>query len=327
MGDDFGSPNKKTGDKKTGEKSGSPKKKNARKPSPRRKKASNAGHGGGRKQGGGKDKAGGGKGGGSGGGKGGGSGGGSGGGFNILANPAFAAFIKGASSSVAAKATSALGRSGKNDDKTPSGKCGDFDLYLFAMSWAPRFCCTNEGQCKKEKMDGVEDLAVHGLWPAYFKSRQNTTYPSNCEYTGKASAPKGRMRHEWEKHGTCTGLNSDGYFAEEDRIFNEDVILDVREQFDEVNGGTLPLGSILSTLGGERRVAIMTDKFCRLTEITTCWAKNADGTVGAQVDCPDHVLGSSRNSAATKGHCGKVYLDEANTCSNITKVRSNRVFK
>ena len=69
--------------------------------------------------------------------------------------------IKGAASSVASQATSTLGDS---KDKTSSGVPGDFDMYLLAMSWAPRFCCTNNKQCRNEGMEDTDDLSVHGLW-------------------------------------------------------------------------------------------------------------------------------------------------------------------
>ena len=70
--------------------------------------------------------------------------------------------IKGAASSIASQATSSLGKD--DGDKTSSGTPGDFDIYLLAMSWAPRFCCTNNKQCKNEGMEDTDDLSVHGLW-------------------------------------------------------------------------------------------------------------------------------------------------------------------
>lgn len=82
--------------------------------------------------------------------------------------------MRGAASSAAAKATSTLGGgwgSGGGDGDA-SGTPGSFDLYLLAVSWAPRFCCTNEKQCRAEKMEGFDDLAKHGLWPAYTQVRR-----------------------------------------------------------------------------------------------------------------------------------------------------------
>jgi len=77
-------------------------------------------------------------------------------------NDIFFNMIKGAAASVASQATSSLGKD--DGDKTTSGASGDFDIYLLAMSWAPRFCCTNNKQCKMEQMEDIDDLSVHGLW-------------------------------------------------------------------------------------------------------------------------------------------------------------------
>ena len=64
---------------------------------------------------------------------------------------------------------------------------GSFELYLLALSWAPRFCCTNAKQCKNEAMDGVDDFSTHGLWPAYDAPAAKgsargagRTYPAFC---------------------------------------------------------------------------------------------------------------------------------------------------
>ena len=34
--------------------------------------------------------------------------------------------------------------------------------------------------------------------------------------------------------------------------------------------------ALLDAFGGDEMVAVMADKKCRLTEITTCWAKGAE---------------------------------------------------
>ena len=92
------------------------------------------------------------------------------------------------------------------------GKQGEFDYYLMAMSWAPRFCCSNEKKCTSEDMNGIEDLSPHGLWPAYNKAdASGRTYPAFCDATDKGGkkGPKDRETHEWSKHGTCTGLTKE----------------------------------------------------------------------------------------------------------------------
>lgn len=235
----------------------------------------------------------------------------------------FAKFVQGAASTAAAKATNGLmGWASGDSDQTVSGAPGSFDTYLLAVSWAPRFCCTNVKQCKAESMDGETDLSVHGLWPAYSAAdARGRTYPQFCSPPGKdAAGLDGREAHEYKKHGTCTSLGLDRYFAEESRVAEGEEYDGLRDLLAEAASSKEPLslGEVLAALGGERRAAIMTDKFCRLAEITTCYRKAKDGSVGERIDCPDHILGSNRNAAVLEG-CQAVHLDPAGSCSFISK--------
>ncbi|MGZ0078445.1 ribonuclease T2 family protein [Methylomonas sp. YC3] len=96
-----------------------------------------------------------------------------------------------------------------------NGKPGKFDGYVLALSWSPTYC---EEQPKDREQCGKKlGLVLHGLWPQY-----NVGYPSFC--TKEAYAPSQAQafpelypseflfEHEWEKHGTCSGLTQAGYF-------------------------------------------------------------------------------------------------------------------
>jgi ribonuclease T2 len=97
---------------------------------------------------------------------------------------------------------------------------GKFDYYILSLSWSPSFCETARGsarhqQCGKRPYSFV----VHGLWPQYEKG-----FPEFCQ------APAPRLRrdivssmldlmpapalvfHEWDSHGTCSGLGARDYF-------------------------------------------------------------------------------------------------------------------
>ena len=72
--------------------------------------------------------------------------------------------------------------------------------------------------------------------------------------------------------------------------------------------------------GGEGKVALMSNKYCQLQEISTCYRKNNDGTVGNQIECPKHIMEKRHN---VKNHsCKKVFIEKSSkddTCSFITK--------
>ncbi len=103
------------------------------------------------------------------------------------------------------------------------GTPGHFDHYVLALTWSPTYCAAmgekaNAQQCGS----GARPFAfvVHGLWPQYAKG-----WPQDCQRPAPF-VPEGTVRamldlmpsrglvlHQWRKHGTCSGLTPDGYFA------------------------------------------------------------------------------------------------------------------
>jgi ribonuclease T2 len=104
------------------------------------------------------------------------------------------------------------------------GEPGRFDFYVLALSWSPSYCeaaqervpdRTPDPQCAGRPFAFV----VHGLWPQYEQG-----FPSYCQVpaprldraiVGSALElmPSPRLVfHEWDRHGTCSGLSPNGYF-------------------------------------------------------------------------------------------------------------------
>ena len=102
------------------------------------------------------------------------------------------------------------------------GEPGKFDYYLLALSWSPAYCAdrpsNNDPQCAAGRRFS---FVLHGLWPQYSKRVENSYWPQFCTDEQGLRDPKPMLdimpstklvRHEWDKHGTCTGLNPQGYF-------------------------------------------------------------------------------------------------------------------
>ena len=95
----------------------------------------------------------------------------------------------------------------------------------------------------------------------------------------------------------------------------------LRDYLNENAGGMVATNAIFQHIGGNKKVAVMSNKYCQLQEITTCFSKNKDGTINEQIDCPKHVLSGGRNSAVIYHGCKQLALDsiEADKCRYITK--------
>jgi ribonuclease T2 len=110
---------------------------------------------------------------------------------------------------------------------TATGTTASFDYYVLALSWSPQFCATrtsrsDDPQCGDGKRFG---FIAHGLWPQYQQG-----FPESCptaQSFDPAVAPRvlpimpseKLMRHEWDRHGTCSGLSASDYFAQLERIY------------------------------------------------------------------------------------------------------------
>lgn len=103
------------------------------------------------------------------------------------------------------------------------GVPGQFDYYLLSLSWSPAYCLTHS-QDRRQCGDRGLGFVLHGLWPQYDSGRypeycvQATSLDQQAAALGQTLYPSPRlMQHEWESHGTCSGLDAVAYFRTADR--------------------------------------------------------------------------------------------------------------
>jgi ribonuclease T2 len=103
---------------------------------------------------------------------------------------------------------------------------GNFDYYVLVLSWSPSFCAANaERTARRPPAADPEcgprpySFVVHGLWPQYERG-----FPQDCQVPAPrlSRAIVGSMLnlmpspnliyHEWDRHGTCSGLPAKTYF-------------------------------------------------------------------------------------------------------------------
>lgn len=91
---------------------------------------------------------------------------------------------------------------------------GKFDYYVMALSWSPEHCAIKPAD--REQCSRQLGFVLHGLWPQFGRG-----YPSNCtrerldpemesEFAGLYPS-RFLYRHEWQKHGTCSGLSQQAF--------------------------------------------------------------------------------------------------------------------
>lgn len=109
----------------------------------------------------------------------------------------------------------------------PGATPGEFDFYVLALSWSPSFCeATSERTSRSMQCAGDRPFhfVVHGLWPQFQRG-----FPEYCQVPAPVlenrtvsamldimPAP-GLVRHQWSKHGTCSGARSAGAYFEQVR--------------------------------------------------------------------------------------------------------------
>lgn len=118
------------------------------------------------------------------------------------------------------------GRRRRGRASAVSAQPGDFDFYLLTLSWSPQFCASHPSSPECAAHPG---FVVHGLWP----QNNDGTYPENCSNAPGPANPGSDtdilptvslVQHEWQTHGTCSGLAADAYFNTVRQAFHEIVI-------------------------------------------------------------------------------------------------------
>jgi ribonuclease T2 len=116
----------------------------------------------------------------------------------------------------------ALGSAAAQEQQSQRNQPGKFDFYVLSLSWSPSFCKDTEerGRESNEQCRGRPyAFVVHGLWPQYERG-----FPRDCQVPAPRlyrelmtsmldlmPAPR-LIYHEWDQHGTCSGLAAQAYF-------------------------------------------------------------------------------------------------------------------
>lgn len=109
-------------------------------------------------------------------------------------------------------------------------RAGDFDYYVLSLSWSANWCALEGDDRRSDQCDSRHDFGwtLHGLWPQYERG-----WPSFCPSIERAPSRSetaamadimgsgGLAWHQWNKHGRCSGLSSDDYYALSRQAFGQ----------------------------------------------------------------------------------------------------------
>ncbi|KAA0700358.1 ribonuclease [Neorhizobium sp. P12A] len=141
--------------------------------------------------------------------------------------------------------------------------------FILAASWEPAFCATNQKktECRGQKAGDFDatNFSLHGLWPmrqeycgvsddqrdADRRSDWNDLPAVSLTAQTRSALDKvmpgtqsGLERHEWTRHGSCTGMSADDYFNAAVGLINELNASAVRDLFAQNIGKTLDAETI-----------------------------------------------------------------------------------
>ena len=97
---------------------------------------------------------------------------------------------------------------------------GAFDYWVLALSWSPNWCAAEGDARGADQCDRPLGWTLHGLWPQYERG-----YPEYCLSSERDPSRRetgamedvmgsgGLAWHQWKKHGRCSGLSPEDYFA------------------------------------------------------------------------------------------------------------------
>lgn len=164
---------------------------------------------------------------------------------------------------------------------------GQFDFYVLALSWSPSFCAAR-AERSPERQDpqcGARPFSfvVHGLWPQYDKG-----FPEFCQVPAPRLQreivssmldlmPSPRLIfHEWDRHGTCSGLAARAFF---DTVRKARAVIKIPPEYLEVNSaltvspGDIEEAFVKANPGLDRDGIAVTCDRTRLSEVRICLNK------------------------------------------------------
>ena len=176
---------------------------------------------------------------------------------------------------------------------------GEFDFYVLSLSWSPSFCEEaeergNGGRAQGQCSGRPYSFVVHGLWPQYERG-----YPEYCQRPSPRLARNimtsmldlmpapGLIYNEWDKHGTCSGLDERVYF---ETIRKARAAIKIPEEFQQlsepktISPADLEDAFVKVNPGLSTSAISVTCNRTRLSEVRICLSKDLQFRACEEID-------------------------------------------
>jgi ribonuclease T2 len=142
-----------------------------------------------------------------------------------------------------------------------------FDFYVFACEWAGSVC--ESENCSDDEGVSTEFWNIHGLWPSdgneglnFCSNEQfnpellsSLTNELNLYWSGLYSSANSFHSHEWEKHGTCSGMSQETFFSTVLNLAQNLAVYQALENSGITPGGSYECSAIASALQSQYGVS------------------------------------------------------------------------
>ncbi|KAI9911030.1 hypothetical protein PsorP6_011022 [Peronosclerospora sorghi] len=187
-------------------------------------------------------------------------------------------------------------------------------MYILAQSWQPTFCFGKEAQypgCRAPQRYWQSHLTLHGLWPELTGSAPPSFCAGEAFDVDKIERELGLdtlhqfwpdvkfseaspqypdfWKHEWTRHGTCSGLEQVAYFTHALNLERNETLAPTPRFVQEHVGAKVDATKLRQAFGDAALKCQRAKHVTMFSQVFTCWLKDEHNVPTRRTACPSHI--------------------------------------